>query len=144
LRITAGIENAEATTAMKCENCREREATVHYTEIEGPEKKEVHLCQECHRQKAARPHKGIKLSFTWAFSDSAVEILALAQDEARRFGQDRIGSEHLLLALLKKEPDNLTLALGELPVQPKVLYDKIRLKLAAGKTPAEPEHQTGD
>jgi ATP-dependent Clp protease ATP-binding subunit ClpC len=81
---------------------------------------------------------------TWSFSDSAVEILALAQDEGRRFGQDRIGSEHLLLALLKKELDNLTLALEELPVQPKVRYDKIRLKLAAGKTPAEPEHQTGD
>ena len=42
---------------MKCENCNEREATVHYTEIEGSEKKEIHLCEECYRQKAAPVQK---------------------------------------------------------------------------------------
>jgi protein arginine kinase activator len=42
---------------MKCENCDEREATVHYTEIEGAEKKEIHLCEECYRQKAAPVQK---------------------------------------------------------------------------------------
>ena len=38
---------------MKCENCNNQEATVHYTEIEGAEKREIHLCEECYRQKAA-------------------------------------------------------------------------------------------
>lgn len=38
---------------MKCENCNKEEATVHYTEIEGTEKREIHLCEECYRQKAA-------------------------------------------------------------------------------------------
>lgn len=37
---------------MKCENCNDREATVHYTEIEGSEKREIHLCEECYREKA--------------------------------------------------------------------------------------------
>jgi ATP-dependent Clp protease ATP-binding subunit ClpA len=82
---------------------------------------------------------------TWPlFSESAVEVLALAQDEARRLGQDRVGSEHLLLALLKRGPDKLTQALRELPVEPKVLYDMISLKLRAGKNPAEQDHKTGD
>ena len=36
---------------MKCENCNDREATVHYTEIEGNEKREIHLCEECYREK---------------------------------------------------------------------------------------------
>jgi protein arginine kinase activator len=34
-----------------CESCGEREATIHFTEIVGNEKKETHLCAECHRQK---------------------------------------------------------------------------------------------
>ncbi len=36
---------------MKCESCNERDATVHFTEIMGNQKKEVHLCEECARQK---------------------------------------------------------------------------------------------
>lgn len=36
---------------MKCESCEQNEATVHYTEIENGEKREIHLCEECYRQK---------------------------------------------------------------------------------------------
>jgi protein arginine kinase activator len=42
---------------MKCESCNERESTVHFTEIEGNEKREMHLCEECYRQKAAPVQK---------------------------------------------------------------------------------------
>lgn len=42
---------------MKCENCNEREATVHYTEIEDKEKKEIHLCEECYHGKFAPVQK---------------------------------------------------------------------------------------
>jgi len=42
---------------LKCEHCNEREATVHYTEIEKNEKKEIHLCEECYRQKFMPVHK---------------------------------------------------------------------------------------
>ena len=37
---------------IQCESCGEREATVHFTEIVGNEKRETHLCEECHCQKA--------------------------------------------------------------------------------------------
>jgi protein arginine kinase activator len=36
---------------MKCEECHEREATVHYTEIENKDKREIHLCEQCYREK---------------------------------------------------------------------------------------------
>lgn len=42
---------------MKCENCGDHDATVHYTEIEGAEKREIHLCEDCYRQKAAPAQK---------------------------------------------------------------------------------------
>lgn len=47
---------------MKCENCNERDATVHYTEIEGSKKREIHLCEECYRQKAAPAQKVVDLA----------------------------------------------------------------------------------
>lgn len=42
---------------MNCESCNNQEATVHYTEIEGAEKREIHLCEECYRQKATPVQK---------------------------------------------------------------------------------------
>ena len=32
---------------MICQNCQQRQATVHLTEIDGAAKKEVHLCEPC-------------------------------------------------------------------------------------------------
>ena len=42
---------------MKCENCNENEATVHYTEIDGSRKREIHLCEDCYRRKLAPVQK---------------------------------------------------------------------------------------
>jgi protein arginine kinase activator len=42
---------------MKCEDCNDRDATVHYTEIENSEKREIHLCEECYREKLQPVHK---------------------------------------------------------------------------------------
>ena len=44
---------------MKCENCDAHDATVHYTEIEGTEKREIHLCEECYRQKITPVQKAV-------------------------------------------------------------------------------------
>lgn len=41
----------EKDNDVKCESCNERDATVHYTEIQGADKHEIHLCEECYRQK---------------------------------------------------------------------------------------------
>lgn len=47
---------------MKCENCNEREATVHYTEIDDGEKKEMHLCEECYQQKLTPVQKVVEFT----------------------------------------------------------------------------------
>ncbi|MEW5701063.1 MAG: UvrB/UvrC motif-containing protein [Candidatus Zixiibacteriota bacterium] len=36
---------------MKCENCGEREASVHFTQIRDNRKTEMHLCKECAKSK---------------------------------------------------------------------------------------------
>jgi len=36
------------------------------------------------------------------FTERARKVMALANEEARRFGHDRIGTEHIFLALLKE------------------------------------------
>ncbi|MBI3871635.1 MAG: UvrB/UvrC motif-containing protein [candidate division Zixibacteria bacterium] len=36
---------------MKCENCGEREAGVHFTQIRNNRKSEMHLCKECAKSK---------------------------------------------------------------------------------------------
>ena len=46
---------------MKCQICKKREATVHLTEIEGKEKREIHLCEECAREKTGLLPKQISL-----------------------------------------------------------------------------------
>ena len=42
---------------MLCQRCKKKQATVHMTEIEGGEKKEVHLCEDC-SQRRRRDHQG--------------------------------------------------------------------------------------
>ncbi len=42
---------------MKCESCNDKDATVHYTEIDGNEKREIHLCEECYREKVTPVQK---------------------------------------------------------------------------------------
>jgi len=44
---------------MKCENCGDNDATVHYTEIEGTDKREIHLCEECYRRKLTPVQKAV-------------------------------------------------------------------------------------
>lgn len=46
---------------MKCQACKKRDATVHFTDIEGNEKREVHLCEECAREKSGIPPKSVTL-----------------------------------------------------------------------------------
>lgn len=36
---------------MLCEECQEREATVHYTEVVNGQRTEYHLCEQCAREK---------------------------------------------------------------------------------------------
>ncbi|GAB2568392.1 UvrB/UvrC motif-containing protein [Gracilibacillus alcaliphilus] len=36
---------------MECQECQERQATVHFTQVINGEKMEVHLCQQCAKEK---------------------------------------------------------------------------------------------
>lgn len=36
---------------MKCESCQKREAVVHLTDVSNNQKREIHLCEECAREK---------------------------------------------------------------------------------------------
>lgn len=36
---------------MLCENCKEKKASVHFSEIKNGMKKEMHLCEDCAKQK---------------------------------------------------------------------------------------------
>jgi len=38
-------------TTMLCQNCQQRPATVHLTEIVNNQKREIHLCEECAQEK---------------------------------------------------------------------------------------------
>ena len=42
---------------MLCENCKEREATVHFTEIMNGRVQKHHLCKECAAQMEMLPMK---------------------------------------------------------------------------------------
>lgn len=47
---------------MKCQNCQENEATVHWTDIAGNQKTEKHLCEECARDQNAPLQQPVTLS----------------------------------------------------------------------------------
>jgi hypothetical protein len=48
------------------------------------------------------------------FSESAREVVVLAAEEARERGHDHIGTEHLLVGLLRVEDDAVRAALGDI------------------------------
>lgn len=63
---------------MKCEECGEREASVHYTEIKDDQVREMHICAEC----AAR--KG----FTVSGGIGTPNLLAGMAEEAREESEE--------------------------------------------------------
>src|SRR5690349_11912998 len=57
------------------------------------------------------------------FTASARRVLTLAQEEAQRFGHNYIGTEHILLGLVREGDANCTRALDNLGIT----LDKVRL-----------------
>ena len=57
---------------MDCENCHERTATVHLTEIVNNSKRELHLCEDCAKEKGVTiktPFKEVDVSFPQFFGE---------------------------------------------------------------------------
>ncbi|HEU4962496.1 MAG TPA: UvrB/UvrC motif-containing protein [Bacilli bacterium] len=52
---------------MLCQECNQREATVHFTKIVNGDKKEVHLCEPCARDKGDFMMKDISEGFAQGF-----------------------------------------------------------------------------
>jgi hypothetical protein len=76
------------------------------------------------------------------FSESARRVVVLAAEEARGLGADRIGTEHLLLGVLRVEDDAAAAALGDIGVD----ADAVRARVpregepaTAGQIPFTPE-----
>ena len=60
------------------------------------------------------------------FTERARQVVVLAQDEARALRDDHIGTEHLLLGLMREEPGVAARVLGEAGVDVDVVRDRIR------------------
>ena len=60
------------------------------------------------------------------FTDKARKVLVLAQDEARALHQPYVGTEHVLLALIKEEEGLAAKALSRLNVEYDAVVQTIR------------------
>ncbi|HEV8516475.1 MAG TPA: Clp protease N-terminal domain-containing protein, partial [Candidatus Limnocylindrales bacterium] len=69
------------------------------------------------------------------FTERAQRVLTLAQDEAQRFNHNYIGTEHLLLGLIRETDGTAARALQNLGVELDKVRDEVMRLLAAG--PAE-------
>lgn len=69
----------------------------------------------------------------YPFTEAAkLVLIRLADEEARRLGHKYIGTEHLLLSLLREKGGIVEQSLQELGHDPYVLRNKIRLSLGGG------------
>ncbi len=76
---------------MVCENCNKSVATVHLTEIINKKKKELHLCEECARE------KGVTLKAHFFAKETQPSADAPAIEKAA--GKSKIAAEDVLSGL---------------------------------------------
>lgn len=69
------------------------------------------------------------------FGPEARQTLALAEDEARGFGHDYVGTEHLLLGLLGQATGPAVGALGDLGVTPRAVRACLEAMVGRGSCP---------
>ena len=69
------------------------------------------------------------------FTDRARRVVVQAQDEARRLDHDYIGSEHLLLGLIKDGEGVAAVALSELGINLDVVRQKVEEAIGRGEAP---------
>jgi ATP-dependent Clp protease ATP-binding subunit ClpA len=71
-----------------------------------------------------QPHPGFSGHFD-KFTDRARNVLSLAQEETQRFGHPYIGTEHLLLGLVRQDESVAVVVLRNLGVDPPSVRDAI-------------------
>lgn len=69
----------------------------------------------------------------YKFSNQMKEIISFSREEAERLGNDYIGTEHLLLALLRDEENAAVRILKSFKVDIKEMQDEIELSVRSNK-----------
>jgi hypothetical protein len=72
------------------------------------------------------------------FTDEARRVVVLAQEEARLLGHPNIGTEHILLGLLREDTGSAARALDALGIRLQAARD--RIEADAGRGTGQPEH----
>src|SRR5438874_12768767 len=74
------------------------------------------------------------------FTPRAVQVLALARQEARRFNHHFVGTEHLLLGLIKLGQGVAVNVLRSLGLDLEILRTEVERQVGSGPDPKTPEH----
>ena len=72
---------------------------------------------------------------SYKFSHQMKEIISFSRDEAERLGNDYIGTEHLLLALLRDGDNAAVRILKSFKVDINKMQEKIELTIKSDKSP---------
>jgi ATP-dependent Clp protease ATP-binding subunit ClpC len=70
---------------------------------------------------------------SFRFSNQMKEIISFSRDEAERLGNDYIGTEHLLLALIRDRDNTAVRILKSFKVDLKEMQDEIELAIKSNK-----------
>jgi hypothetical protein len=92
------------------------------------------LAQSSGRIGEGTPHPGGADRFD-RFTDRARRVLTLAQDEAQRFDNNFIGTEHLLLGLIREGDGTAMIVLRSLDVDPAKIRTAVQFILGRGDRP---------
>src|SRR5690625_4212215 len=76
------------------------------------------------------------------FTERAQKVLALAQEEAIRFGHNNIGTEHILLGLIRENEGIAAKALKELGLDAKNIQKEVEKAIAFGQQTMKTIHYT--
>ena len=109
----------------------------------GDQEAQDQPAEEAMSKQARHPPKGQPLKAQPAtpfekFTERAREALSLAQDEAKRFNHNFIGTEHLLLGLVREGEDIAAKVVKQLGVTLEVVRLQVVEVLGAGGRAAEP------
>lgn len=76
------------------------------------------------------------------FTERAQKVLALSQEEAVRLGHNNIGTEHILLGLVREGDGIAAKALETLGLEVKKIQEEVEKLIGAGKQPMQTIHYT--
>jgi len=74
------------------------------------------------------------------FTQKAIHAIMLAQEEAKQFRHNSVGTEHILLGILEQGDNVVIQFLSELGISPETIRSKIEEKIEYGKETDQPEN----